>query len=78
MKEAQAVTCCQRHQHNVTQEVPLSLGVKPALSADSPLSVALLSLPVLSTHVSGRAFFSTPQHPPPTHALYTLHCSLLI
>jgi hypothetical protein len=78
MEEAQAVKCCQRHQHNVAQAVPLSLGVKPALSANALLSVALLSLPVIYTHVSGRAFFSTPQHPPPTRALYTLHCSLLI
>jgi hypothetical protein len=78
MKEAQAVTCCQRHQHNVAQAVPLSLGVKPALSADSLLSVALLFTPVIHTQASGRAFLSTTQHSPPTRALYTLHCSLLI
>ena len=78
MAEAQAVTCCQRHQHNVGQAVPVSLGVIPALSANALLSVALLSLSVVPTYASGRAFFSTPRHSPPTPALYTLHCSLLI
>lgn len=73
-----AVECCQRHQHNVAQAVPLSLGVKPTLSADSLLSVVSLSTPVIHTHASARVFLFPTQHPPPTYALYTLHCSLLI
>ncbi len=78
MTEAQAVKCCQRHQHHVAQAGPLSLGVNPALSANMLPSVTLLSLPVSLSSASGPPFFSTPPHPPPTPALYTLHCALLI
>lgn len=78
MAEVQAVKCCQRHQHHVAQAVPLSLSVKPALSATALLSVAVLSFPINVPPMSARAFLSPPRHPPPTSALYTFHCSLVI
>lgn len=78
LEEVLAVKCCQRHQHNVAQAVPLSLGLKPTLSADSLLMGVPLSTPVIHTHASVRALLFPRQHPPPTLALYTLHCSLLI
>jgi hypothetical protein len=78
MAEAQAVTCCQRHQHHVAQAVPLSLSVKPVVSTNTPPSITLSSLLVIAPPASDRVFLTAPRHPPPTPALYTLHCSLLI
>src|SRR5262245_1060565 len=78
LEEGLAVKCCQRHQHNVTQAVPLSLGAKPTLSANSLLTVVPLFTPVVHTYASVQAFLSLTRRPPPTYALYTLYCSLLI
>ena len=78
LEEAQAVECCQRHQHDVAQAVPLSLGGKSTPLADSLLPVVSLSTPVIHTPGSGRVLVFQAQHPPPAHTLYTLHCALLI
>jgi hypothetical protein len=78
MEEALAVKCCQSHQRNISQAVPLSLGVKPALLADSMLTVTFLPVPVMDGQAPGRALLFTAQRPPPTSSLYTIHCSLLI
>jgi hypothetical protein len=78
MEEALAVKCCQSHQRNVAQGVPVALGVKSALLADSMLSVVLLPIPILHGQAPSRALLFTAQRPPPTYSLYTIHCSLLI
>lgn len=78
MEDALAVKCCQRHQRNVSQAVPLSLGVKPTLVADSLLSMPLLPILMMGGQAPGRALLFTGQRSPPICSLYTLYCSLLI
>lgn len=73
-----AVKCCQSHQRDMSQAVPLPLGVKPVLLADSSPFATIIFVPLIYGQDSGRDLLFTTRRPPPSPPFYTLHCTLLI